>query len=70
MPATMGENIKEYNLQCWSLLHLGQSCRRILHILLQTPMVPPVANCLHYHFEEGHLAFPRREATAALPLIS
>lgn len=39
-----------------------------LTISLQTPTVLPVASCLRYHFEEGHLVFSQkreREATAA-----
>lgn len=51
----------------WVVLHL--TCGRILHVLVETATVPPVANCLHEHFEEGQLVFSRR-VTAGLPLIS
>lgn len=48
-------------------------CRRPFYIFfhpLLTPTIPAVANCLHYRFEEGHLAFPSRLGTAGLLLIS
>lgn len=58
MQDNQAKRLREFNLRRCSLWNL--SCRRRPQVLLQTPTVPAVTSCLHYHFEEGHLVSHKR----------
>ena len=52
----MGKNVKRIQLTVLVVFILQDNSSGFL----QTPTVPAVTSCLHYHFEEGHLVSQKK----------